>query len=177
VAELNTEAQSRKLAVVSRESPSTYRVRGYLAASIEGGRTAIAWTWDVYDGDHHRAFRITGTQSRPGKRKPAEAWSAADDDMLKKIATSSLDQLAGFLAAAEPTAQPQTAATQTISQADGYTPEAAGIFRIFRVNADPVPASEATDTASIAEGDAVPLPPRRPAPSTERVAALGVPVR
>src|SRR5262245_61164454 len=34
VKDLNDEAQSRRLAVISREQPSAYRVRGYLAATV-----------------------------------------------------------------------------------------------------------------------------------------------
>ena len=34
VQDLNSEAQTRRLAIASREQPSAYRVRGYLAATV-----------------------------------------------------------------------------------------------------------------------------------------------
>ena len=60
---LNDEAQTRRLAVMSRESPSTYRVRGYLAAKVVKRETTISWVWDVFDGDDNRALRITGEET------------------------------------------------------------------------------------------------------------------
>jgi hypothetical protein len=132
VARLDAEAQSRRIVIVSREGPSAYRVRGYLAARVEGGHTEISWTWDVYDNAQRRAFRITGAQSRPGKHKASEAWTVADDAMLKTIAGTSLDQLAAFLAQsgtspAVPTAPVEAAVTADMT-ADASSPEAAGIF-------------------------------------------------
>jgi hypothetical protein len=164
VARLNEEAQTRRLAVVSRESPSTYRVRGYLAARVEGGRTAISWTWDVYDAEQRRAFRITGAQSRPGKHKASEAWTVADDEMLKSIAGSSLDQLAAFLGAsgAPAPATPVEAATTADMTADSSSPEAAGIFRMFQAKVDPLADPPGGTAAGAAQAAAIPLPPLRP---------------
>ena len=39
VQDLNDEAQSRRLAVISREQPSAYRVRGYLAVKVTKRQT------------------------------------------------------------------------------------------------------------------------------------------
>jgi hypothetical protein len=180
VARLNEEAQTRRLAVVSRESPSAYRVRGYLAARVEGGRTAISWTWDVYDAEQRRAIRITGAQSRPGKHKASEAWTVADDAMLTSIAGASLDQLAAFLAAngapatPAPTEAAMTADLTPALTADAFLPEAAGIFRIFQAKVDPLadpsahpPGGTAADAAKAA---AVPLPPLRPQPLQRKIA-------
>ena len=95
VRSLNDEAQTRHLAVISRESPSAYRVRGYLAAKVVKDRTAITWVWDVFDGNEHRALRIAGEEIANGRHR--DAWSAADDAMLKRIARTSMEQLAVFL--------------------------------------------------------------------------------
>ncbi len=89
---LNEEAQARRLAVASRESPSAFRVRGYLAAKTAKGETTVSWVWDVFDGDQHRALRITGEESVKGRHR--DAWTVADDAMLQRIARSSMDQLA-----------------------------------------------------------------------------------
>ena len=92
---LNNEAQTRRLAVMSRESPSAYRVRGYLAAKVAKRETTISWVWDVFDGDDHRALRIAGeetaksgkwagiaTPGRPPTTRccagsPAAAWTSS----------------------------------------------------------------------------------------------------
>jgi hypothetical protein len=99
VQSLNDEAQTRHLAVISRESPSAYRVRGYLVAKVVKGQTTIAWVWDVFDGDEHRALRITGEETAKGQQR--DAWSAADDAMLKRIVHTSMEQLAAFLTSPE----------------------------------------------------------------------------
>jgi hypothetical protein len=96
---LNNEAQTRRLAVMSRESPSAYRVRGYLAAKVTKRETTISWVWDVFDRDDRRALRITGEEIAKGRQR--DAWSAADDEMLARIARSSMNQLAAFLTSPE----------------------------------------------------------------------------
>jgi hypothetical protein len=95
VDDLSGEAQSRNLAVASREGAANYRVRGYLAAQVIRGRTHISWVWDVYDGAKFRALRITGEEA--GGRAGGDPWSVADDPMLRRIARLSMDQLAAFL--------------------------------------------------------------------------------
>jgi len=170
VQSLNDEAQTRHLAVISRESPSAYRVRGYLAAKIVKGRTTIAWVWDVFDGNEHRALRIAGEETANGRHR--DAWSAADDAMLKRIARTSMEQLAAFLISPEIASGTPIAAGEPqhiLVGERGPSPEAAGIFRIFRPQADPVAAvsSEAPAVAGVSANPvsvSVPLPRRRPEP-------------
>ena len=164
---LNDEAQSRRLAVIPRESPSAYRVRGYLAAKVVKGQTTISWVWDVFDGDERRALRISGEETAKGRHR--DAWSAADDAMLHRIARSSMDQLMAFLTSPEVApstpAAPAEAQVVLIGQRDS-SPEASGIFRIFRANADPTPAATAEVLVAADEtADPVPLPRRRPVPA------------
>jgi len=104
VQDLGDEAIARQMAVVSRQGPAQYRVRGYLAALVEGKRrtTMISWVWDVYDANQQRAVRISGEEPASGSGRGT--WAAADDGVLQRIATASMDQLAAFLAA--PDAQP-----------------------------------------------------------------------
>jgi len=172
VQDLNGEAQLRRLAVLPREQPSAYRVRGYFAATVEAGRTTIAWVWDVFDRDQRRAMRITGAEDA----QSGKAWEAADDTMLQRIARSSMEQLAAFLTspsvapATAPAEEPRLALT-----ADESTPEAAGIFRITHAEADPLLSGAAPVPAVVR----VPLPPKRPhdrtaaAPAATRLAAAG----
>ncbi|MGB9364758.1 MAG: hypothetical protein WCE79_01965 [Xanthobacteraceae bacterium] len=96
VDDLSAEAMSRNLAIASREGAANYRVRGYLAAQVIRGRTHVSWVWDVYDGGAKvRALRITGEEA--GGRAGGDPWSVADDPMVRKIARTSMDQLATFL--------------------------------------------------------------------------------
>lgn len=163
VHDLNSEAQVRQIAVISRQNPSAYRVRGYLAATVENGRTTISWVWDVFDRDQRRALRINGSEI--AKANQGRGWKAADEAMMQRIAKGSMAELATFLTSrAVAPGTPDTGAAQVaFAMPDLSSPEAAGIFRVFRPNADPVPAP-APEAMSTARTDAIPLPPRRPAP-------------
>jgi hypothetical protein len=164
VQDLNEEAQARRLAVISREQPSAYRVRGYLAVKVAKRQTTISWVWDVFDREENRALRISGEET--AKVRHRDAWAAADDAMLQRIARNSMEQLAAFLTSPEvapgtspPPAEPQVA----MASPQESSPEAAGIFRIFSPQADPVLADNAEDLADSANAKPVPLPRRRPA--------------
>ncbi|MCO5130443.1 MAG: hypothetical protein M9932_07740 [Xanthobacteraceae bacterium] len=92
---LDSEAQLRNVAVVSRQSQAAYRVRGYLAAQTVRGRTSIDWVWDVYDRDQRRALRLAGTE--PVNRTGGDAWAAADDVTLRRIAQAGLSGLSAVI--------------------------------------------------------------------------------
>lgn len=102
VEKLGEEADARQLAVVTREGPAQYRVRGYLAVHVERKRTVVAWVWDVYDSAQRRALRITGEEAAPRTRTPRQAWAIADDKLLRRIAQASMDNLLAFLGPAAP---------------------------------------------------------------------------
>jgi hypothetical protein len=166
VRDLSDEAQTRRLAVISREQSSAYRVRGYLAAKVVQGKTTISWVWDVFDKDERRALRVTGEET--AKAQHNDAWNAADDAMLQRIASTSMDQIAAFLTSSDvapgtPDAVPQLALMGT----QDSSPEAAGIFRIFNAKADPIEGTGAEPIPAATEDDGVPLPPRKPAQSAE----------
>jgi hypothetical protein len=95
VENLASEAVARQVSVISRESTPAYRVRSYMAAHIENKRIHIGWVWDVYDADRRRVLRITDEEV--GRGSAAEAWNAADDAMLRRIARSGMDRIAAFL--------------------------------------------------------------------------------
>ena len=165
VRDLNDEAQARRLAVISREQPSAYRVRGYLAVKVTKRQTTVSWVWDVFDQEEQRALRISGEET--AKVRHRDAWAAADDVMLQRIARTSMDQLAAFLTSPDiaPGTAPAAAEAQVaLSGPNEASPEAAGIFRISRPQADPI----SLDTAESQDADSaepVPLPRRRPAAS------------
>jgi hypothetical protein len=94
VQQLNQEAQARQVTVVSRESGAQYRIRGYVAAHVQGKRTTISWVWDIYDADRQRAMRLAGEEAGPPGRS---AWSAADEQVIGRIARDGMSRLAAFL--------------------------------------------------------------------------------
>jgi hypothetical protein len=97
---LNSESQLRNIAIVSRETPAAYRVRSYLAAEVNQGRSSIAWVWDVYDRDQHRALRLSGEE--PAGKAGRDAWATADDLVLRKIAQAGLSGLSSMVGGAAP---------------------------------------------------------------------------
>jgi hypothetical protein len=93
VQQLDQEARAQQVAV-ARESAAQYRIRGYVAAHVQGKRTTISWVWDIYDADRQRALRLKGEEAGPPGRS---AWSAADDQVIGRIARDGMTRLAAFL--------------------------------------------------------------------------------
>jgi hypothetical protein len=93
---LESESASGNFTIVSREAPASYRVRSYLSAQVSRrGGTTIAWVWDVYDRDQQRALRLSGEES--AGKTGRDAWTAADDQMMRRIAQAGLRGLAGLI--------------------------------------------------------------------------------
>jgi hypothetical protein len=92
---LDTESKLRNLSIVSREGRASYRVRSYLSAQVVRGKAVIAWVWDVYDNNQQRALRLSGEEAT-GKTG-RDAWAAADDLVLRKIAQAGLSGLSGMI--------------------------------------------------------------------------------
>lgn len=104
---LDSESKLRSLLIVSREGTAAYRVRGYLAAQVSHGRTTIAWVWDVYDQNQQRALRLSGEE--PAGKAGRDAWAAADDLVLRKIAQAGLSGLAALINGTAPPGTPSPA--------------------------------------------------------------------
>jgi hypothetical protein len=121
---LDSESKLRNVAVVSRQAPAAYRVRGYLAAHIRGGRTTIAWVWDVYDRDQQRALRLSGEEA--AGKAGRDAWAQADDLVLRRIAQAGLTGLSNALNGAAPDQAPGAPARSgpAIAAADDTAPAA-----------------------------------------------------
>jgi hypothetical protein len=92
---LDSESKLRNLSIVSREGTASYRVRSYLAAQVNHGRTAIAWVWDVYDRDQQRTLRLSGEE--PAGKAGRDPWTAADDLVLRRIAQAGLSGLSAMI--------------------------------------------------------------------------------
>jgi hypothetical protein len=91
VAQLTSEAEARKLPVVSRANQGAWRVRFYLAASMQKKQAVISWVGDVFDTRYDRAFRVSGEEPVSPARK--DVWALADDAVLARIAAKSLDAI------------------------------------------------------------------------------------
>ena len=124
-----TRRGARQIAVVSRDGAATYRVRGYVSAQVERGKTTFAWVWDVYDADKRRALRMPA-RSRPPPAAGRDAWAAADEQVLRRIARDSMERLAAFLNASEPRRPRAEPSLATLASA-ATMPGGAGIFRVF----------------------------------------------
>jgi len=122
VQSIESEAGARQLAVVSREGPAQYRVRGYLSAQVERRQVSITWVWDVYDAEKRRAVRISGEEK--AGQAGRDAWMAADDRALRAIARAGTTQLAAFLAnpGAEPPAPGPANGSVTVAAVDAPPP-------------------------------------------------------
>jgi hypothetical protein len=126
VENLASEAVSRQVMVISREARPHYRIRGYLAAHVDRGRTHIGWVWDVYDAEKRRTLRIAGEET--GGRRGSDAWTAADDQVVRRIARSSMDQLAAFLGESGTRPPPATPESDSIRvAAAGYSAHAPAV--------------------------------------------------
>lgn len=106
VSVLDSESKLRNLSIVSREGGASYRVRGYLSAQVVRGNAVIAWVWDVYDNNQQRALRLSGEEA--AGKAGRDAWAAADDLVLRKIAQAGLSGLSGMVNGT-PDAAPATA--------------------------------------------------------------------
>jgi len=106
VSVLDSESKLRNLSIVSREGRASYRVRSYLSAQVVRGKTVIAWVWDVYDNNQQRALRLSGEEA--AGKAGRDAWAAADDLVLRKIAQAGLSGLSGMINGA-PDAAPAAA--------------------------------------------------------------------
>ncbi|MDE5457352.1 hypothetical protein GWE18_31930 [Bradyrhizobium sp. CSA112] len=95
VSVLDSESKLRNLSIVSREGVASYRVRSYLSAQVVRGKTVIAWVWDVYDNNQQRALRLSGEE--PAGKAGRDAWAAADDLVLRKIAQAGLGGLSSMV--------------------------------------------------------------------------------
>jgi hypothetical protein len=139
---LDSEAQLRNVAVVSRKTSAAYRVRSYLAAQTIRAQTSIDWVWDVYDRDQRRALRLAGTE--PVAKAGGDAWAAADDVTLRRIAQAGLSGLSAVTGGSAVPVETSPAAPPP-QQSNGPA-----------IATNDVPASSALSFASMDDGASVP---------------------
>jgi hypothetical protein len=153
VASLNDEAETRKIPVVARSANATYRVRGYVSAVVDHGKTSFGWVLDIYDADKHRTLRIAGEEPA-GTGRHRNAWAAADDPLLRRMASTGMERIAIFLTSdvLPPMGPAVEPAGVTLASVRDESPEGAGIFRLFG-------AAETTGAAVAPEAESEPAPP------------------
>ena len=126
---LDSESKLRDLAIVSREGAAAYRVRSYLSAQVVRGKTVIAWVWDVYDANQQRALRLSGEE--PAGKTGRDAWAAADDLILRKIAQAGLSGLSSMINGGPAAPAPASAPSrQGPAVASAPAPEESGVVAL-----------------------------------------------
>lgn len=101
---LIAEASARQVELVPGDKKVRFRVRGYLDAhGTEDGKTALAFVWDVFDTQKRRAQRLQGEALKSGAAG-ANPWGQLDQATVSRAAAESMNAIAGFLAAAGPSA-------------------------------------------------------------------------
>src|SRR4029079_4192324 len=123
VSVLDSESKLRNLSIVSREGRASYRVRSYLSAQVVRGKTVIAWLWDVYDNNQQRTLRLSGEEA--AGKAGRDAWAAADDLVLRKIAQAGLSGLSGMINGtpdAAPAPAPDRRSGPAVASADAAGP-------------------------------------------------------
>ena len=107
--------------------------------------------------------------SRAAATLEIDAWTAADDEVLRRMSRTGMERIAAFLntPGPPPAAEPELAPPTLVTGRDD-SPEAAGIFRIFGGSAQP--AEPAQNPVQAPEAEA-PKPAPRPAPPRRRSAA------
>ncbi|MCK0196675.1 hypothetical protein MWN34_07075 [Ancylobacter sp. 6x-1] len=150
VSSLNSEAGSHRVQIVSRDEPATYRVRGYLAASVENGKGTVDWAWDVFDdAERTRVMRISGSEPVAS----GDVWDELDQNQLDRIAAQSMDELSRRLSGTA------VASAEPAAPAEAETPPTEG------ESAAPAAEDAATSPATAANDEAAPAAPTRATPA------------
>jgi hypothetical protein len=130
---LDSESKLRNLSIVSREGQASYRVRSYLAAQVIRGHAMIAWVWDVYDSGQQRALRLSGEEPA-SKSAGRDAWAAADDLVLRRIAQAGFSGLTAMVNGTVPTEAPPAPsparAGPAVASADEQAPSGPAAYRV-----------------------------------------------
>jgi hypothetical protein len=175
VASMNDEAAARQVAVVPRQAAATYRVRGYVTALVDRDKTSFAWVWDVYDADKRRALRINGEEpagAHRGKDAGKDAWTVADERVLRDISRAGMERIATFLATDQPQAPVTGPLLPVLVSNRDDSPEAAGIFRTTTVS-EPESTPQSEPPAEATKEGKAPAPPTVPAKRRSAAAAPG----
>ena len=67
-----------------------------MSAVVSHSKTSFVWVWDIYDADKQRALRVTGEELAAAGRQ-RNAWTAADERVIRRIAHNGIERIAAFL--------------------------------------------------------------------------------
>ncbi|WP_102958857.1 hypothetical protein [Mangrovicella endophytica] len=96
---LSRAAVSQGITIRPSGGPSApLRLKGYLSALDEGGRTAVVFVWDVLDQNDRRIDRIQGKELAAGSGG-GDPWTAVGPAVLDAIATRTLSETTRIAAA------------------------------------------------------------------------------
>lgn len=123
VTKLADQAEQQQVALVSRTQPANYRIRGYVSAHTEKGKTLVNYAWDVFDADKQRVARITGTETI--KSAKGGAWASCDDEVIARIAGTTIASLSETLQVGNPNAAASAMASAPAAAAPAGPTEAA----------------------------------------------------
>ncbi|MDQ2081554.1 hypothetical protein RA307_15315 [Xanthobacteraceae bacterium Astr-EGSB] len=157
VQQISDEAVTRQVAIVSRTETAQYRVRSYVATQTQNKRSTVAWVWDVYDAEQRRTLRISGEE--PASAAGTGTWAAADDQVLRRVASAGMDRLVAYLAAPS---------TETRPNAPAPAPAATPATTIAAGNNDSVLPEAGALASPSPSDDPVPTPRRRPSTTGDR---------
>jgi hypothetical protein len=102
-AEVSSQANARRIELVSEGSKPRYRLRAYLTAySTADGETALAFVWDVFDASNKRAQRVSTTTLAKGQS--AVPWQQIGEKQIAMATAQSMNDVAAFLATGQPRA-------------------------------------------------------------------------
>ena len=124
-----------------------------VATQTQNKRSTIAWVWDVYDAEQRRTLRISGEE--PASAAGTGTWAAADDQVLRRVASAGMDRLVAYLAAPS---------TETRPTRPRPAPAATPATTIAAGNED----SMLPEAGALASADPVPTPRRRPSTAGDR---------
>jgi hypothetical protein len=126
------QAKARDIALVD-PSTADYLARGYLSAYQDESGPKLAFVWDIFDRQKHRAQRIE--DSIPLGNSDADPWTLVNDQALTAAATAGAEDIAEFLAttpqATAPTPAPKPGARPAAA------PAVAALDRLAAVPAEP----------------------------------------
>jgi len=95
VTQLGEEATAHRVAMVSREQPAQYRIRGYVAAHVQGKKTTITW---YGTSSIPSASARCGSAARCRARHPSAPGRPPMMRWWPRIARDGMSRLAAFLA-------------------------------------------------------------------------------
>lgn len=84
-ARLGPAARGNNIAIVAADAPElTHKIKGYLSAFSDSGKTFVVHVWDVIGDDGERVHRVQGQQSVEGAS--SDPWESVPDAAMEAIA-------------------------------------------------------------------------------------------